>query len=710
MNKIMKYSRNNLFRSIKISFFSGFESFSKNKFNNLKENYLPKTRIDSKSQISTLELDIKKMVLNFNPQDFSQILTKMIDIHNSETDSPPLLVQFETVYMNNINMIDYITKAKSVLFLANKISRRSLKFNEDHWIIIFQDFNKLIFKMNFKDFFSFLCAFDIVKKNPQFFLSKYNKDFHFFYNFKCYQIINEGICKIETIEHVLLFSNLLELGIIKLNMISDGLLFQINQVISKMEDEKGVSILSPQKLIQLIFLLKSCFEIYGLTCTLILNQAIQIISKQFKFTVYNSEMCSEKDLHFLQTNSPDLFFYYLIFIHKLNSISENENLIEKLIFLYRNRLFSIVEGKFDFNFFLEMRIVLFLVKEYNYTKDAEFNKIICREIATFTKNKLTQSIYNIFAQEISYETEGMLNGDNQIQNISEMSLMFYLGLIIDLFTKLNMPNEYFESILLTVEKQFLFKEKHPFVILQFIFLHCKKLYKKKEYHDVWEKLLNLMHPREKDIISNTDCINKLIDINFADPTQETHIMAQLTYVINKIVFENKNDVSKNINEQFESSKYFLYEENGENTIISRILLIYSFIENRINLQDGSGIANNLLRVISYSIVDVLKFHFSKKENIYSGFDTLGGVDLQIFSFNCEKKNFGQFQNYVLERIMTCFSIINNKEENITILYVLRFLKIWGIVSKLQILQIKFKLEKLMNIKNISHELSTLASL
>jgi hypothetical protein len=413
-------------------------------------------------------------------------------------------------------MIDYITKSNAVLILGKVVSKKKLKFNEETWFIIFKDFQLMVDKLPFLEYYNYIITFDRIKKIVMTLNVKYQKEFDHFINFKSIQIMNQGKIAFKHLDDIILFSSLTHNQIFKIGNISDSIWMNMSRFIKEHSDQMNIN---------LALVIPSLFihyhETAGSNSMIILKDAIMTINNYLIFLFQNFEILDYKDEVNLINFSDTIFYYYSIFMHgkeyllPSKSSSTMQSFLNTLIKCYSTK----IKTNSSFDLFREIRILHLLAKELNY-QDKDFWNLIAKKVTSFLQKDFMKFINEIFPKRLKHSSMSKSEDSAKFQELSNMSVMLYMGLLIETFTSANyLEKEFWEFLFDKIDKYVNFKGKDSFVTFQFVYLRCTKLYKDPKFEEVWLRLIKNFDPKVTEIFRNTEIASFLLKCLFSETYQ-----------------------------------------------------------------------------------------------------------------------------------------------------------------------------------------------
>lgn len=474
--------------------------------------------------------EYKKTIENiyFLTRQFS--IKKFREVINYVLENPiedySILRKLEEVFVEKIREIDCNTKSELVLMLAKNLHKKKMKFNENSWFQIFKDFQSLL-EMNvlsFKDYYNYTIAFEKIKNIIFAARPRYMNEFERFIHHDNLTMINSGRVKLAHLEDLILLSSLIHAKIFSITSISDSVWISLNDFIVKNSLKLNIN-----SLLVLTTLLINYSEV-STKAPVLLGDAINEIAKFINLVFTNFEFLDDHEKMNIINFSDSLFNFYLIFIHSNThnhkadmykntdefagnkfdfNLSNDGFLIKNLISLY----FQKIKLQNNFNFFHELRILIFLSKEIKYF-DQEFWSECAKSLKSFLKIDFLTKISDILPKRIGSGTSSAKARANAIE-IEEMSKLFYYGVIIEVFSTVNYyEGDFWNCIFDKFDEIVPMSKKDPLILLQFISLHCKKLYKNRKFDKMYERLVNKFSPEFKRIFINREILDFLIGVNF----------------------------------------------------------------------------------------------------------------------------------------------------------------------------------------------------
>lgn len=496
---------------------------------------------------SEFSLDKFKLVVNYI-------------IENQPVDSV-MCKLFETVFLKNLNTIDYQTKSNSVMIIGEQIDKKKLQFQEDHWMLILKDFQKLVENMNFQDYYNYITTFDklfVKRTNSDY--SKYFREFENFLQVGNLTIFNSGSIKIDKLTDLILFSKLTHNGILKISNISDIVWFQIGKVIQTNAHEMNI-----YEVLVATSLFINLHEVTGKT-NFLLAEALSEVNSILYFMIKNFDLIELDDQITLVNHADNLFNYYILFMYttggdKLNIFNSysrtnidktsnannsqvndsqlpEDSFLQTLIRIYTSQ----IKNKEDLVVFKEFRVLHFLAREVRY-KEIEFWNIIANKILEFMSNDFIKIKNDIMPKKLL--SNSSMSSEEKMRYLDKcnMQLMVYVGMIIETFGNVNYTTpEFWDPFLVKVNEFVNFKNKDIFTVLNFISLGCRRIYKKEIFSDVWEKLIALMDSKLKQILKHKQIVDFVIKVNTYASKNEPINLDELNVCLNKL-FLSQNEQS-----------------------------------------------------------------------------------------------------------------------------------------------------------------------
>jgi hypothetical protein len=459
----------------------------------------------------------------FSLEKFREVVNYVIE---NPIEDTLILRKLEEVFVERLREIDCSTKSELVLVLGKALQKKKIKFNENSWFQLIKDFQSLLGLnvLTFKDFYNYTIAFEKIKNvifaaRPQFM-----NEFERFISHDNLTMINSGRIKIQNLDDIILLSSLIHAKIFAINSLSDAVWLSLNEFIYKNSLRLNIN-----SLLVLTTLLINLSEV-STKASVLLNDAIHEIAKFINLVFTNFEFLDDHEKMNLRNFSDSLFNYYLIFIHnhthnhsanlynnaeesskyKFDFILSNDGfLIKNLINIYTQK----IKLQNNFNFFHELRILIFLSKELKYF-DQEFWGYCAKSIKSFLKIDFLTKISDILPKRIGSGTSSAKARATAVE-IEEMSKLFYYGVIIEVFSTVNYyDQEFWDCIFDKFDEIVPISKKDPLILLQFISLHCKKLYKNRKFDKIYERLVNKFSPEFKRIFINREILDFVIGVNF----------------------------------------------------------------------------------------------------------------------------------------------------------------------------------------------------
>jgi len=459
----------------------------------------------------------------FSNEKFREVVYYVLE---NPIDDAIILRKLEEVFIERLREIDSNCKSELVLVIAKVLQKKKIKFNENFWFQILKDFQSLL-ELNvltFKDFYNYTIAFEKIKNIIFAARPLFMNEFERFITYDNLTLINSGRIKISNLDDIILLSSLIHSKIFAINSLSDTVWLSLNEFVSKNYLKMNIN-----SLLVLTTLLINLSEVSS-KAPVLLKDAIREIAKFIDLVFTNFEFFDEHEKRNLINFSDSLFNFYLIFIHsnthnhsaniyknevesskhKFDFILSNDGfLIKNLIAIFTQK----IKLQNNFNFFHELRILIFLSKELKYF-DQDFWGNCAKSLKDFLKIDFITKLADILPKRIGSGASSAKARATSVE-IEEMSKLFYYGVIIEVFSTVNYyDQEFWDSIFDKFDEIVPISKKDPLILMQFISLHCKKLYKNSKYDKIYERLVNKFSPEFKRIFLNRDILNFLIGVNF----------------------------------------------------------------------------------------------------------------------------------------------------------------------------------------------------
>lgn len=497
--------------------------------NSFKDEFTSNFRNEEFSEYKKTIEAIYLLSKEFSILKFRQVVNYVLE--NPIEDSL-VLRKLEEVFAERLREIDSSSKSELVLVIAKALQKKKIKFNENSWFLILKDFQNLL-ELNvltFKDFYNYTIAFEKIKNiifaaRPQFM-----NDFERFISHDNLTMINSGKIKITNLDEIVLLSSLIHAKIFAINSLSDAVWLSLNEFVFKNALKLNIN-----SLLVLSTLFINFSEVSP-KAPVLLNDAIKEISKFINLVFTNFEFLDDHEKMNLINFSDSLFNFYLIFIHsnthdhsaniyksadesssgikssskKFEFILNNDGfLIKNLISIYMQK----TKLQNNFNFFHELRILIFLSKELKYF-DQEFWDYCAKSLKNFLKIDFLTKISDILPKRIGSGTSSAKARATAVE-IEEMSKLFYYGVIIEVFSTVGFcEEEFWDCVFDKFDEIVPISKKDPLILLQFISLHCKKLYRNRKFDKIYERLVNKFSPEFKRIFINREILDFVIGVNF----------------------------------------------------------------------------------------------------------------------------------------------------------------------------------------------------
>jgi hypothetical protein len=492
--------------------FNSKEAFNTNDFRN--EEFS-----EYKKQIENIYLLSKE----FSIEKFREVVTYILE---NPLEDNLILRKLEEVFIERLREIDCSTKSELVLLMGKSMQKKKIKFNDNSWFQIFKDFQNLL-ELNvltFKDYYNYTIGFEKIKNIVFAARPRFMNEFERLINYDNLSTLNTGKVKIANFDDIILFSSLIHAKIFAINSLSDAVWLSLNGFILKNSLKLNIN-----SLLVLTTLLINFSEVSP-KAPVLLNDAITEIAKFINLVFTNFEFLEDHEKMNIINFSDSLFNFYLIFIHstthyhsaniyknadesggnKFDFILSNDGyLIKNLISIYSQK----IKLQNNFNFFHELRILIFLAKELKYF-DREFWCHCAKSLKSFLKLDFMTKISDILPKKIGNGNSSAKARATAIE-IEEMSKLFYYGVIIEVFSTVNYyEQEFWDCIFDKFDEIIPISKKDPIILMQFISLHCKKLYKNRNFDKIYEKIVNKFSPEFKRIFINREILDFLIGVNF----------------------------------------------------------------------------------------------------------------------------------------------------------------------------------------------------
>jgi hypothetical protein len=591
---------------------------------------------DNNTKIENIKFEEYKTVINIInnlTENFETLNLKIaVDyIQSNYIEDNYILKKFENIFAENLIELDSSIKSEIVHLLSKSLQKKKLKFKEENWLLIFNDFKHIadLNLLSFKDYFYYIIAFDKIKSIVYNSKPKFLLEFERFVNNENLNILNSNKISFNNLDDLLLLSSLIQQKIIILANINDNIWIEVNKLLIKESHKLNINIF-----LIIISLFINLSEV-NFKSTIYLQEASEKLG-EFYITIFkNFELFYPAEKRIIINFSNSLFIFYFNFLlsptfnlqdsfenflnenlNKLNNsinqnFSDEEQLnlffqstkegyyLSNLIYLYQQKL----EEKLEFNFFTDQRIFLFLSKVLKFHNE-DFWKISAENLKDFITSgaDLSSKINDILPKHL--KSSGKKNTKNN-QEIEEMSKLFYYGIMIEIFSTVGYgtkklsnksienyntsnnnnnyidDNEFWKIILENFDDIIPSNKKEPIILLQFISLHCQNIYKNKNYLDLYKKLVLKFSPENKKIFFNVEIMDFLIGINFKrmefDKTRNKKIILDLIKIEPKIINPKEQKIireihKKKLNELIDLSndKIFFFEKKPLNKNLNKI--------------------------------------------------------------------------------------------------------------------------------------------
>jgi hypothetical protein len=569
------------------------------------------------NKIENIKFEEYKTVINIInnlTENFESLNLKIaIDyIQSNYIEDNYILKKFENIFAENLIEIDSSIKSEIVHLLSKSLLKKKLKFKEENWNLIFNDFKHIadLNLLSFKDYFYYIIAFDKIKSIVYNSKPKFLLEFERFVNNENLNMLNSNKISFNNLDDLLLLSSLIQQKIINLANISDNIWIELNKLLIKESHKLNINIF-----LIILSLFINLSEVNSKS-TIYLKEASEKLG-EFYITIFqNFELFYPAEKRIIINFSNCLFMFYFTYLlspsfniqdsfdnfanknfnnFNLNSEEEKLNIflnstkegyyLKNLIYLYQQKL----EEKLDFNFFTDQRIFLFLSKVLKY-HNKDFWKISAKNLKDFitSGSDLSSKINDILPKHLK---SGKKNTKNN-QEIEEMSKLFYYGIMIEIFSTVgygtsNISNntiennnnndnndndeEFWKILLDNFDDIIPSNKKEPIILSQFISLHCQNIYKNKNYLHFYRKLILKFSPENKKIFFNVEIMDFLIGINFKrmefDKEKNKKIILDLIKIEPRINIKEQKIIRENhkkkLNDLIDLSndKIFFFEKN-----------------------------------------------------------------------------------------------------------------------------------------------------
>jgi hypothetical protein len=450
---------------------------------------------------------VKTLSSEFDLDKFKEVIAYIND--NQVTDVF-LFKQFESIFIQNLNLIDYQAKATCVLMLGDYVNKKKTSFQEENWLKILKDFQGLVELIGFNEYYNYIITFDRLfnKKKVHDLGGKYTKEFDYFITFQNMTLFNSGKIEMKKLDDIFLFSKLTHNGVLKMSNISDNVWFSINKIVQTYASEMNI-----YELLIITSLFINYQEVSGKAIH-ILSDAIREVNNYLYSLINNFDLLDYQEQENIINYADNLFNYFSLFMYVKRSKEEpnlnNFEFLKSLIKIYTEKLKS---KNHDFMIFKEFRILQLLSKEVKY-RDQEFWSLIAEKTMEYINKDFMKILNDIFPKRLLKNSTMSDEDKARFQEKCDMQLLLYIGMIVETFTSADyVDKDFWDVIFQKVDHFANFKTRDIFVILNFISLGCKKMYKKENFTEIWGMFINLLDPKVQPIFLNKDVVDFLVKMN-----------------------------------------------------------------------------------------------------------------------------------------------------------------------------------------------------
>lgn len=379
--------------------------------------------------------------------------------------------------------------------------------------------------------------------------AKYSRAFENFMTHENIQFFNSGKIQFRKLEDLILFSSLTHNQILKINHIKIKIWHIINKTIKDNADQMSINLalIIPSLLIH-------CYEAFGNDIYLTLPDAIKETNKYLMFLFNNFEMLDYTDEVNLTNFSDNIFYYYSLFMHETDNPLDDkqtgkyESFLKNLMKIYSIK----IKTKPNFNLFQEIRILNLMAKDLKF-RDPEFWHSTAKKVADFLQKDFVKILNEIFPKRLKNSAMNSQEENMKFQEISNMSILFYSGVILETFVYAEYLNDDFWDILIDkLDKYANFKAKESYLSLQFISFRCRRLYSdttNSKYNAIWKKFVNILEPNMREICKHKELLDFLIKFHFdkfSSKTEHFINLDELNTCLNNIVY-SQIEINENEN-------------------------------------------------------------------------------------------------------------------------------------------------------------------
>ena len=531
----------------------------------------------------------KELSKIFSHEKFEVVINFLSE--NSYFNNSNLIKDFESIYIKNIDNIEGDLMKKSIVYLSKKVISETIEFDDNNWEIIFNTFTKLKF-LTTDCYFHTLNSLNLLNKHLNSKLDKSKADIsQFLSKYQVFLVrdnsrLFNNIVVINSLEDIFILSKLFHNKTLHLSYVSDHQISQINHVIKENKSKLNIKI---SVVIPCIMILHQ--EQAGRIKTSILfKDAIPIMNNHLFFLFNNYDFLEEHDRSMIDNLSDSLLFYsYLHF--KPNDFKQ---IFNKLINSYFNR----IKHDENINWLSELRLLMIISNECDY-KDYSFWNEVFVQLRLFVLTDFEASIRKIYKNHIKSITDS--KGYN---NTHQITGLLYIGVMVELASSVPIDIKHWEFIIDTLKRNTNFKQKDIFYNLQFIFIHCHKLYQSKSLTFVWKQMTEIFNTKIKRILNEERALSFFISSIFenkaVDPNDLSGIMT-LLFLQNQI----EKDEGKDIREESKELKDNEVRESKNNNI-ELFCVIFELLDR--SFAKNNTITN--IKIMGNTFVDLLKLESS----------------------------------------------------------------------------------------------------
>lgn len=582
-----------------------------NQYRNYSVSNIIKHNINNKYSENSIDI-INNLKDKFNITHFSEALSILNS--NSNINDSDLIKEFENLLIKNKNRIDEKLKAKAISFLSNKVILGIIDYNDSIWNNLFDDFiheKYLPFESYFLIINSFVALSDhLIEK----FEVSVTETFEFYNKFQGFLVrdnarLFNSIVEIKNVDDIFLFSKLINSKFLNFQQVSDYVINNINHII--FSNQSNITIKTTLIIPCLIVMYQ---DIHGyVKSSILFKSTISIVNEKILLLYKNYDILDKSDRETIDNLSDNLLFYAYSYINH----DELEMIISKLIHSYTKRLNSI-----SINWINEIRLLIIISTKLNY-KDKNFWSNVYIKLNNFILTDFETSIRRLFKNQIKAK-QGMnsnnLNSNDLNINLNNIQItaMFYIGVMIELASFIDMHYIEWEFLIESLKKNINFKVKDILYNLQFIYFHCNSLYSKSIYSQVWNDIIPIFNPKIKRIITDKKVLlfilSSLYEAKKVDPIELDEIL--------HILFIKNSQEDKSIRPDTMKVKE-TKEDSTKTSNIELFCIIYELLDKIFRVSNSE--MNN--KIMGNVFVDLVKY-----ENfVFSGLKIKGLVDKMIIS-------------------------------------------------------------------------------